>query len=66
MRNSNIVFVDKMISNEKVVNYNVVYFSRSTTFSFVISLSKVVYETHATSKIIIKILENLRINIWGA
>ena len=54
-----------MISNEKVVNYNVVYFSRSTTFSFVISLSKVVYETHATSKIIIKILENLRINIWG-
>ena len=33
-----------MISNKKVVNYKVVYFSRSTTSVFTVSPSEVIYK----------------------
>jgi hypothetical protein len=34
--NSNVVFVDKMTSNEKVANYKIYNFSRSTKFILVV------------------------------
>ena len=44
LRNSNIVFLDKMISNQKIVNYNVSYLFGSTTFILVVSPSEVIYK----------------------
>ena len=42
LRNLNVVFHDKMILNEKVINYKVSYFSRSTTFIFTVCPSEIV------------------------
>jgi hypothetical protein len=65
LKNLNIVFLDKMTSNKKLSTIKLFNFSRSITFILDISPSKVIYEMYAISETIIKILENLRMNIWG-